>query len=87
MVGWGDIDANKYYQDISNVLMDLGFNVVPNDKCSLASDANGGGGWFLSFYESYGSLITKNMLCAKAAGGDSCQGNSGGTLVIGGRRW
>jgi hypothetical protein len=69
VVGWGDIDASKYYQDISNILMELGLNVVPNDKCSLTGDVNNSGGWFLSFYKSYDGLITENMLCAKAAGG------------------
>jgi secreted trypsin-like serine protease len=58
--------------------------MVPNCKCSLASDVNNSGRWFLLFYESYNSLIAENMLCAKAARGDSCQGNSGRPLVIGG---
>jgi secreted trypsin-like serine protease len=75
VVGWGNIDASKYYQAISNVLMEVSLNVVPNNKCSLA-------GWFSLFYKSYDSLITENMLCAKAAEGGSCKGNSGRPLVI-----
>jgi secreted trypsin-like serine protease len=82
VVGWGDINASEFYQDISDVLMEVGLNVVPNDECSLAGDVNSGGGWFSLLYGSYDGLITKNMLCAKATGGDSCQGDSGGPLVI-----
>ncbi len=84
MVGWGDINASEYYQDISNILMEVGLNMVPNDECSLAGDVNGGDRWFLSFYKSYEGLIMENMLCAKAAGGDSCQGDSGRPQMIGG---
>ena len=86
VVGWGDTDASEYYSDISDVLMGVDLSVVPNDECSLAGDGGGGGGgWFSSSsYESYDGLITENMLCARAAGGDSCQGDSGGPLVIGG---
>jgi hypothetical protein len=73
VVGWGDINASKYYQDISNVLMGVGLNVVPNNKCSLAGDVNGGGGWFSLFYKSCNGLITEDMLCAKAAGGTAAR--------------
>jgi hypothetical protein len=62
VVGWGDIDASKYYQDIRNVLMEVGLNVDPNDKCSLADDVTGSIGWFSLFYKSYNGLITENML-------------------------
>ena len=86
-VGWGDTDASEYYSDISDVLMGVDLSVVPNDECSLAGDdggGGGGGGWFSPSYESYDGMITENMMCARAAGGDSCQGDSGGPLVIGG---
>jgi trypsin len=88
VVGWGDTDPSEYYSDISDVLMGVDLSVVSNDECSLAGDdgGGGGGGWFSwsSSYESYDGKITENMMCARAAGGDSCQGDSGGPLVIGG---
>ena len=88
VVGWGDTDPSEYYSDISDVLMGVDLSIVSNDECSLAGDdgGGGGGGWFSwsSSYESYDGKITENMMCARAAGGDSCQGDSGGPLVIGG---
>jgi hypothetical protein len=51
-VGWGDINTcSEYYQDISNVLMEVGLNVVPKDECSLTGDVNGGGRWFLLHWQ------------------------------------
>ncbi len=62
--------------------MEVGLNMVPKDECSLASGVHGSIGWISLSFKSYDGLITENKLCAKATGGDSCQGDSGGLLVI-----
>jgi secreted trypsin-like serine protease len=71
VVGWGDTDISEV-EDMSDVLMKVVVSVVPNDEC----DAVEGSGY------TYRGQITKSMLCAWADGRDSCQGDSGGALVI-----
>lgn len=55
----------------SNLLMAVEVPVIDNMTCNAP--------------ESYGGVITSNMLCAgdREGGKDSCQGDSGGPLVVG----
>ncbi|KAL7496372.1 hypothetical protein ACHAWT_004528 [Skeletonema menzelii] len=73
VMGWGDIDPSDE-QELSSELMEVEVNVITNEECELSDGEFG----------SYEDQITSNMLCAREEGGgeDSCQGDSGGGLVI-----
>ena len=72
VMGWGKTDVNDFFDDGSDVLMNVVVNVVSNDECQK-SEAYG---------QSYSSLVTENVLCARDVGQDSCQGDSGGPLIV-----
>lgn len=72
VMGWGKTDVNDFFNDGSDVLMNVEVNVVPNDECQK-SEAYG---------QSYSNLVTDNVLCASDVGQDSCQGDSGGPLIV-----
>jgi len=72
VMGWGKTDVNDFFDDGSDVLMNVVVNVVSNDDCQK-SEAYG---------QSYSNLVTENVLCARDVGQDSCQGDSGGPLIV-----
>ena len=65
---WGTTDTATE----SDILMNVDVGYIPNEECEAAE----GGG------ETYNGKITGSMMCAMANGKDSCQGGSGGPLVI-----
>ena len=71
VMGWGVTNTNTGL--LSDVLMEVDVSVVTNKKCDTSSDGS----------DSYKGQITENMLCAMDKGEDSCQGGSGGPLVLG----
>lgn len=75
-MGWGDTHAADDITWLSDVLMQVGVNVISNEECD---DSQGEASWGS---DNYHDQITDNMLCARDNGQDSCQGDSGGPLVI-----
>jgi len=67
-MGWGVTRENG---SLSDVLMEVGVNVMSNQECSQSSDGR----------DTYQGDITENMLCASDRNEDSCQGDSGGPLI------
>jgi len=67
-MGWGVTRENG---SLSDVLMEVGVNVMSNQECSQSSDGR----------DTYQGDITENMLCASDRNEDSCQGASGGPLI------
>ena len=68
VMGWGDTLENGD-GSFSDVLLQAGVNYVTNQQCTSDYD--------------YDPLeITDDMMCAAAAGRDSCVGDSGGPLIL-----
>lgn len=67
VTGWGNTDANTF--SLSNVLLETEIDIVSNEECRDS-------------YESSGSVITDDMICASREGKDACQGDSGGPLIL-----
>jgi trypsin len=76
VMGWGDITADDFSFEASDVLMSVDINAISNQDCNNSSGIAYGEEY------SYNGLITDNMICAKDEGQDSCIGDSGGPLVI-----
>lgn len=68
VLGWGWTNA-RYPEK----LLQVEVSVIPNDVCNEGYEAAGG----------YGeNPITESMLCAGEPGKDSCEGDSGGPLLV-----
>ena len=69
-MGWGLTDWME--NDLSPVLREVSLNTVNNTECEEAGDK----------FSSYEGLISPDMMCAYAAGKDTCLGDSGGPLIV-----
>jgi secreted trypsin-like serine protease len=83
VMGWGDTNISNDFDEetqnnvmTSNVLMSADVTVISNEECKAS------GGYIDGSPATYSGQITVNMLCATLNGKNSCQGNSGGLLVI-----
>ena len=66
VVGWGHLQESGSGSDI---LQEVAVPILTNEVCA-------------DLYQRAGATITENMLCAGMAGKDSCQGDSGGGMLV-----
>lgn len=66
VIGFGTTSSGG---DVSDILLEVGVDVISNNECAQA-------------YSAQGLPIDDSMICASAPGKDSCQGDSGGPLII-----
>ncbi|KAL7546586.1 hypothetical protein ACHAWF_009918 [Thalassiosira exigua] len=76
VMGW---DNTKYSNNapMSDVLLEASVRMISNKVCNASKGTIDG------YRESYKGRIKQNMMCAKATGKDSCQGDSGRPLMRG----
>lgn len=67
VIGFGDTDASEWIQDTSTALQKTTVNYVTESTCQSRLRSH---------------LIGPDMLCAFAEGRDSCEGDSGGPLLL-----
>ena len=81
VMGWGDTDPRPDNPEIdgvtefstpSEILMNVDANTISNEECDASEGVADDGTYFI-----YNGKIIANMLCARANGKDSCQGDSG----------
>ncbi|KAL7547282.1 hypothetical protein ACHAWF_010604 [Thalassiosira exigua] len=77
--GWGDTDKNLDVVALSDTLRFANLRTVSNSECDATTGTYG------AYAVSYQGRVHANMMCAKNRKRDSCQGDSGGSLVYGNR--
>mmetsp|Transcript_12413 Transcript_12413/g.26411 ORF Transcript_12413/g.26411 Transcript_12413/m.26411 type:complete len:410 (+) Transcript_12413:231-1460(+) len=74
-LGWGNTNPDPSYYSLSDSLMKVGVDYIPNEDCKRRTGYVGGQ------YVDYWSMIKGGMLCSLDRGKDGCQGDSGGPIV------